>query len=127
VKITIDLNINASELANALKALGEALAGAGLAPALQTATAPQQLAEAPSPVELPAAPLATPVPAAVPITTQAYTTDQLAVAATTIIDGGRRQEVVALLAQFGAKSLMALPKEQYGAFATQLRALGAKL
>lgn len=127
MKITIDLNVHAAELVDALKALGAALAGAGLsapqvaaaAQPMPTPSSPQEPAPAPAPIAPPAA--------AVPTTTQAYTTDQLAVAATTLIDAGRRQEVVALLGQFGASSLMALPKEQYGNFATQLRALGAKL
>jgi hypothetical protein len=56
-----------------------------------------------------------------------YTMDQLAVAATQLMDAGRQQDLLALLASYGASSLMALPKEQYGAFATQLRGMGAKL
>lgn len=66
--------------------------------------------------------------AAVPIATpQVYTQEQLAVAAMQLMDAGRRQDLVNLLAQFGVPALTALPKEQYGNFATQLRALGAKL
>ncbi|ELK38798.1 hypothetical protein D478_27826 [Brevibacillus agri BAB-2500] len=53
--------------------------------------------------------------------------DQLAVAATQLVDAGRQAEVVQLLASFGVQALTALPKEHYGAFATQLRAMGAKL
>lgn len=63
----------------------------------------------------------------VPTSSQAYTLDQLAVAATQLMDAGRRQDVVNLLAQFGVQALTALPKEQYGTFATALRALGAKI
>jgi hypothetical protein len=65
--------------------------------------------------------------APVPTTTQAYTMEQLAVAATQIVDAGHRNELVSLLASFGVQALTALPKEQYGAFATQLRGLGAKI
>lgn len=64
---------------------------------------------------------------AVPTSTQAYTMEQLAVAATQIVDAGRRTELVGLLNSFGVQALTALPKEQYGAFATQLRTLGAKI
>ena len=66
-------------------------------------------------------------PQTVPTTAPGYTMDQLAVAATQLMDAGRQQELLALLASFGAPSLMALPKEQYGNFATQLRGLGANL
>lgn len=73
----------------------------------------------------PAAPLAPPV--GVPVTPPSYTMDQLAVAATQLVDAGRREELIALLANFGVQALTALPKEQYGTFATALRGLGARL
>jgi hypothetical protein len=63
----------------------------------------------------------------VPVADQSYTTDQLAVAATQLIDTGKRNEVLGLLSQFGVQALTALPKEHYGAFATSLRSLGAKI
>lgn len=63
----------------------------------------------------------------IPTTTQTYTMEQLAVAATQLVDANRRQDLLNLLGQFGVQALTALPKEQYGAFATQLRALGAKI
>lgn len=75
----------------------------------------------------PAAPVQPPAPAAVPTAAQTYTLDQLAVAATQLVDAGRREELVQLLQQFGVQALTALPKEQYGAFATALRQMGAKL
>jgi hypothetical protein len=65
--------------------------------------------------------------ATVPIAAQTYTMEQLAVAATQIVDAGRRTELVGLLNSFGVQALTALPKEQYGAFATELRALRAKI
>lgn len=64
---------------------------------------------------------------AVPTTPQSFSLEQLAVAATQINDAGRRNELVALINSFGVQSLTALPKEMYGAFATQLRAMGAKI
>jgi hypothetical protein len=63
----------------------------------------------------------------VPTTVQGYTMEQLAVAATQLVDAGRRIELVSLLSSFGVQALTSLPKEQYGAFATQLRGLGAKI
>jgi hypothetical protein len=66
-------------------------------------------------------------PLSITTSTPTYTMEQLAVAATHLVDAGRRSELVSLLQTFGVQALIALPKEQYGAFATQLRALGAKI
>ena len=57
----------------------------------------------------------------------AYTQDQIAVAMTGLVDQGKQPQVMQVLSQFGAGSLMQVPKEQYGALATQLRMLGANL
>lgn len=64
---------------------------------------------------------------AIPTVAQTYTMEQLAVAATQLVDAGRRLDLVNLLNSFGVQALTALSKEQYGAFATQLRAMGAKI
>jgi hypothetical protein len=74
------------------------------------------------PVQAPAVQTST-----VPTSAPAYTMEQLAVAATQLVDAGRRAELVNLLNTFGVQALTVLPKGQYGAFATQLRALGAKI
>jgi hypothetical protein len=81
------------------------------------------------PVSIVQVPGQTPVPqtAAVPTASQTYTMEQLAVAATQLVDAGRRSELVSLLQTFGVQALTALPKEQYGAFAAQLRGLVAKI
>jgi uncharacterized membrane protein len=70
----------------------------------------------------PAAPVA-PVPTVAPT----YTIDQLAVAATQLMDAGRKNELISLLSAFGVPALTELPKEHYGAFVTQLRSMGAKI
>lgn len=56
-----------------------------------------------------------------------YTRDDLANAAMTLMDAGRQPDLLNLLAQFGVDSLPAIPPEQYGAFATALRGLGAQI
>lgn len=103
-------------------------------PPLHLASPPVPV-QPPAPVQQPAAasvqqpaaaPVAAPV-APVPTAVQGYTQDQLAVAATQLVDQGRRVELVGLLNAFGVPALTALPREQYGNFATQLRAMGAKL
>ncbi|WHH58448.1 hypothetical protein [Petroclostridium sp. X23] len=93
-------------------------------------TAPTPIAPTPPvPVSAPvqSAPAQTLAPAAVPTSTQAYTMEQLAVTATQLVDAGRRTDLVGLLNSFGVQALTALPKDQYGAFATKLRELGAKI
>jgi outer membrane biosynthesis protein TonB len=62
-----------------------------------------------------------------PVTAPAYTIDQLAVAATQLTDAGKRAEVLAILSNFGVNSLMSLPKDRYGEFATAIRAMGARI
>ncbi len=78
----------------------------------------------------PGVPVAAPPVAAnptVPTAAATFSMDQLAVAATQLVDQGRRLELVGLLNSFGVQALTELPKEHYGAFATQLRAMGARL
>ncbi|WP_330948874.1 hypothetical protein [Virgibacillus sp. MG-45] len=63
----------------------------------------------------------------VPTSATTYTMDQLAVAATQLMDAGKQQDLMSLLGQFNVQALTALPQEQYGAFATKLREMGAKI
>lgn len=78
------------------------------------------------PVEAPAAP-AQDIPAAVPTQQVTYTQEDLALAATQLVDAGKLQQIQELLAKFGVQALTLLPKEQYGAFAAELRSMGAKI
>lgn len=71
-------------------------------------------------------PVQTP-PVGVPTSDVSYTNEQLAVAMTSLVDAGKMDAVRALLNRFNAPSLMQLPKEMYGAFASELRQMGAKL
>lgn len=63
----------------------------------------------------------------VPTAGQTFTIDQLSLAATQLMDAGRKQDIVNLLSAFGVQALTLLPPEQYGNFATQLRAMGARI
>lgn len=56
-----------------------------------------------------------------------YTLDDLARAGMTLMDSGRQGELQQLLTKFGVEALPALPKGQYGAFATALREMGAQI
>ena len=64
---------------------------------------------------------------AVPTSNPGFSMDQLAVAATQLMDAGKREEIISLLSTFNVQALTGLPKDQYGAFATSLRGMGAKL
>lgn len=93
-------------------------------PAVPVASTPTMAVPAPAT----AAPApAAPIPAPVPTTEPAYTLDDLARAGMTLMDTGRQGEVIRLLARFGVDALPALPKSQYGAFATALREMGAQI
>lgn len=91
----------------------------------------QQVAPAtPQPVQTQQmAPVTPPPVQQAPVQTAApsYTADDLARAAMTLMDSGRQGDLINLLAQFGTEALTQLPQEQYGAFATALRGLGAPI
>ena len=71
---------------------------------------------------------ATPSPSApVPTTEHTYTAEELQMAAVTLVDKGMMAQLQELLNRFGVNALPALPKEQYGAFATALRGMGAQI
>lgn len=93
-------------------------------------TQAQQMPVQQAPVQTQTAPVQqtpAPTPAPVQTTTPSYTMDDLAGAAVPLMESGRQADLLNLLSQFGVESLPALPKEQYGAFATALRGLGAKI
>ena len=88
-------------------------------------TTPVQAAAPMAPVQA-AAPMA-PVQATVPTTSVTYTPDDLARAAFALMDSGRQQELIGLLQQFGVNAIPELKPEQFGAFATALRGMGAQI
>lgn len=138
---TLDVNIHLpAAVLDLLERLstGQAMSGPAVqaasipAPAAQPSPAPvpvtpvpvAQPAAAPAPV---AQPVPAPAPAAAPTTARAFQFEDIQLAATSLCDTGKRAEVLALLAKYGIQALSALPAEQYGAFATELRGLGAKI
>ena len=79
---------------------------------------------------VPVSPAAPPVSApteAVPTAAPSYSSDDLAKACIALMDQGRQKDLQNLLAQFGVTALPQLMKEQYGAFATALRGMGAPI
>ena len=99
-------------------------------PTQQTPAAvpPVQPVAAPTvPVQTAAPVQAAPVSPVVPTVEHAYTLDDLANAAMTLMDKGMQTQLQKLLAGYGVEALPALPKNQYGNFATALRGMGANI
>jgi len=86
------------------------------------ASAPAVPVQAPQPTT-PSPQLATPPVAAAP----AYTFEQLGVAGSALVDAGKMDALNDLLARYGCQRLRDLSPAQYGAFATEMRQLGAQI
>lgn len=99
---------------------------APVAPAQPTApVVPPQTVVPTTPVQPVAS--VTPIQPVVPTTSVTYTPDDLARAAFALMDSGRQQELIGLLQQFGVNAIPELKPEQFGAFATALRGMGAQI
>jgi hypothetical protein len=101
---------------------------------IQQPVQPMQQPQTPQPMQpvnynpAPAVPVAQqPMQQPVPTATQAYTMQQLAVAATSLVDAGKQAEVLNLIHSYNVQALTQIPQEQYGAVATRLRAMGARI
>ncbi len=148
---TISITIHSPDLVQALKQLAEVLTGKPTLLPEQPAAAPSAIeATIPTVPQTPSAVPAVPVAAAVPVVPPAqsaavlpmtpapinpvpvgaaptYTIDALARAGATLVQLGKMDDAVALLAKYGVPTVNQLKPEQYGAFATDLRALGAQV
>lgn len=116
---------------------------AAAAPTAHPAPAPAPVAApvAPAPAPVAAAPVSGPqatlpdsVPAAAPIAAPVapaptYTVEQIGKAGADLATQapGKMPELLALLQKYGARAITELKPEQLGAFATELRGLGAEL
>lgn len=151
----INVTVNAPEIAEALNNLAAALKGAKPEPAASktgkadkpapvppadymppadTAPAPATPAPAvtpapapaPAPVQAPVTPA--PAPAPVPVApAPTYSRDQIMTAGAALIDAGKINELMGLLNSFGVQAVTQLKQDQLGAFATELRKLGAQI
>lgn len=102
------------------------------APAAPVSPAPVTPTQTPAPTATP--PVAAPAPtagqtSAAPGNTPAptYTLDQISRAGASLVDAGKMQQLLELLGRYGVQAVTQLQPEQYGAFATELRALGAQI
>lgn len=104
-----------------------------LAPAPHAPVTPPPVAVAPSPASVaqpaPAEPAPTPAPpAAVPVAAApTFTREQIMTAGAALIDSGKMNELMGLLNTFGVQAVTQLKQEQLGAFATELRKMGAQI
>lgn len=97
------------------------------APVAAPSSSPTPVTNAPTAGPTSAAPGNTPAPA-VPVTgAPAYTLDQISRAGASLVDAGKMQQLLELLGRYGVQAVTQLKPEQYGAFATELRALGAQI
>ena len=94
-------------------------------PAKPERTAVPSVAPATTAIAVPVAPTTpAPVPTAAAPT---YTVEEMQLACAPLMDANRMGALQAVCAKYGALSLLDIPKEQYGALAADLRALGARL
>lgn len=86
---------------------------------------PSSTATASAPLTAPSAqPMPAQMPAAQP---QTYSSQQLGLAARPLVEQGRQQELLALLAEYGVPSIAALPEGSRADFAARLRAMGGQI
>lgn len=97
------------------------------APVAAPSPSPTPVTNAPTVGQTSAAPGNTPAPT-VPVTgAPTYTLDQISRAGASLVDAGKMQQLLELLGRYGVQAVTQLQPEQYGAFATELRALGAQI
>lgn len=99
------------------------------APGVPLSAAPAQTAVPTAPT----VPVAAPAPTApaqaptVPTSAPQYTIEMIANAGSSLVDAGKMDQLMGLLDKFGVVSIDKLSPDNYGAMATELRALGATI
>ncbi|OUN75557.1 hypothetical protein B5G12_00325 [Faecalibacterium sp. An58] len=97
------------------------------APMVAPSPSPTPVTNAPTAGPTSAAPGNTPAPAVPVAGAPTYTLDQISRAGASLVDAGKMQQLLELLGRYGVQAVTQLKPEQYGAFATELRALGAQI
>lgn len=127
-EITEAMNNLARAIAEAVTSSGKAVIGA------VPAAAEEKKEEAPKELK-PVVPVAqaappensTPPVQAVPTAAPQYTLEMISKAGTALIDCGKMNELTGLLGKYGVEALTSLDPKLYGAFANDLRAIGASI
>lgn len=126
----INVTVNAPELAEALNNLAAAMKGAKPEPAASKTSKADKPAPVPPADYMPPADTAPApaTPAPVPVApAPTYSRDQIMTAGAALIDAGKINELMGLLNSFGVQAVTQLKQDQLGAFATELRKLGAQI
>ena len=97
------------------------------APVAAPSPSPTPVTNAPTAGPTSAAPGNTPAPAVPVAGAPTYTLDQISRAGASLVDAGKMQQLLELLGRYGVQAVTQLKPEQYGAFATALRGLGAQI
>lgn len=97
------------------------------APVVAPSPSPTPVTNAPTAGPTSAAPGNTPAPAVPVAGAPTYTLDQISRAGASLVDAGKMQQLLKLLGRYGVQAVTQLKPEQYGAFATELRGLGAQI
>ena len=118
VKVTVSM----PEVAEAINNLAAALSNKSTAPKAQPAPAPAPVAPQPQPTPAPAPVSSVPLASA-----PQFTVDQIMNAGAALMDAGKIEDLMNLLHSFGVQAVMELKPEQLGAFATEMRKLGAAI
>lgn len=98
-----------------------------VAPVVAPSPSPTPVTNAPTAGPTSAAPGNTPAPAVPVAGAPTYTLDQISRAGASLVDAGKMQQLLELLGRYGVQAVTQLKPEQYGAFATELRGLGAQI
>lgn len=111
MEISVKVKIDAPELVSAINNLATALGGKNNITTETNAIAPTQN-----------------TPVAVPVASAPqYTIEQIMKAGAALMDAGKIQELRNLIKAFNVDAVTSLKAEQLGAFATELRKLGAQI
>ncbi len=97
------------------------------APVAAPSPSPTPVTNAPTAGPTSAAPGNTPAPTVPVAGAPTYTLDQISRAGASLVDAGKMQQLLELLGRYGVQAVTQLQPEQYGTFATELRALGAQI
>ena len=118
--VEIKVTVSMPELAQAINNLAAAISSkpAPTQPVTPAPTQPVTPAPTPTPAPVSAVPLAS---------APQYTVDQIMNAGAALMDAGKIEDLMNLLHSFGVQAVMELKPEQLGAFATEMRKLGAAI
>ena len=129
--LEIKVTIEAPELASAINNLAAALSRKSrdepVPPVTEKESDPVPTPQAPEPAPTSQSVPTTPAPSVPVASAPQYTIEQIMKAGATLMDAGKIDELRKLIDSFGIEAVTNLKPEQLGAFATELRKLGAKI